>query len=55
MAHPLAPHLAAGDFDTALIADDPLVADALILPAVALEVLLRPKDLLAEQAVFLVL
>ncbi len=52
VAHALAAHLAARDFDAALVADDALVADALVLTAVALEVLLRSEDLLAEEAVF---
>jgi hypothetical protein len=53
VAHALAPHLGARDFDAALVADDALVADPLVLAAVALEVLGGAKDLLAEQAVLL--
>ncbi len=53
MAHALAPHLLARDFDPAALADDALVADALVLAAVALPVLGRAEDTLAEQAVAL--
>ena len=53
VAHALAANLRPRDLDAALVADDALVADALVLAAVALEVLLRPEDLLAEQPVFL--
>src|SRR5690606_20626263 len=49
--HALAAHLATCDLDPALVADDALVADALVLPAVALEVLLRPENALAKEAV----
>ena len=41
MAHALAPHLRARDFDAALVADDALIADALILAAIAFPVLGR--------------
>src|SRR6202034_1284383 len=53
MAHPLAADLLARDLDAAALADDPLVADALVLAAVALPVLRGPEDTLAEQAVAL--
>ena len=53
VAHPLAAHLGAGDLDAAALADDAAEADALVLAAVALPVLGRPEDLLAEQAVLL--
>ncbi len=53
VAHPLTAHLGARDLDAALVADDALVADALVLAAVALPVLGRTEDLLAEQAVLL--
>ena len=53
VAHALAAYLRAGDLHAALVADDALVADALVLAAVALEVLGRPEDLLAEEAVLL--
>src|SRR4029077_16471656 len=43
VAHPLAAHLLARDLDTAALADDPLVADALVLAAVALPVLGRTE------------
>jgi len=51
--HPLAAHLRARDLHAALVADDALVADALVLPARALPVLGRTEDALAEQAVAL--
>jgi hypothetical protein len=53
VAHALAPDLAAGDLDAALVADDALVADALVLAAVALPVLGRTEDALVEQPVLL--
>ena len=53
VAHALAADLSAGNFDTALIADLALIADALILAAVAFPVLGRSKNALAEQAVAL--
>jgi hypothetical protein len=53
VAHALAAHDRARDLDAALIADDALVADALVLAAVALVVLLRAEDLLVEEAVLL--
>src|SRR5579883_1112870 len=53
MAHTLAPDFAARDLYAALIAFDALVANALVFAAVALEVLGRTEDLLAEQAVLL--
>ncbi len=53
VAHPLAPHLRARDLDAAALTDDALEPDALVLAAVALPVLGRPEDLLAEQAVLL--
>src|SRR5207249_6696702 len=48
-----APHLGLGDLDPAAVADHSAVADALVLAAVALPVLDRAEDLLAEQAVLL--
>ena len=53
VAHALAAHLGARDLDAALVADDALVADALVLAAGAFPVLLRTEDALAEQAVAL--
>ena len=53
VAHPLAAHLGAGDLDAALVADDALVADALVLAAVALPVLGGTEDALVEEAVLL--
>src|SRR6202030_3591964 len=41
------------DVVAAALADDPLVATALVLAAVALPVLRRPEDALAEEAVAL--
>ena len=53
VAHPLATDLRAGDLDAALVADDALVADALVLAAVALPVLGRTEDALVEETVLL--
>src|SRR6185436_18315313 len=53
VAHPLATDLAARDLDAALVADDALVANPLVLPAVALPVLGRTEDALVEQTVLL--
>src|SRR2546427_12475327 len=53
VAHALAPDLRARHLDAALVADDPLVADPLVLPAVALPVARRTEDPLVEQAVLL--
>src|SRR5439155_89584 len=49
----LAPHLLPRHLDAAVLADDALVANALVLAAVALPVARRPEDALAEQAVAL--
>src|SRR4029077_11393389 len=51
--HPLAAHLGAGDLHATLVADDPLVANALVLPAVALPVLGGAENALVEEAVLL--
>ena len=51
MAHTLAAHLGARHFNAAAVADLTLVADLLILTAVALPVLSGPKYPLAEQTV----
>ena len=53
MPHALAAHLGAGHLDAAAVADDALELDLLVAPAVALPVLLRSKDLLAEQPIAL--
>jgi hypothetical protein len=53
VAHAVAADLAPGDLDAAALADDALEAHALVLAAVALPVLGRTEDLLAEQAVLL--
>src|SRR5204863_3074965 len=53
VAHALAPDLLARHLDTATLADDPLVADSLVFAAVALPVLGRAENALAEQAVAL--
>ncbi len=53
VAHALAAHLLPRHLDAAALADDPLVADALVLAAVALPVLGRTEDALAEEAVAL--
>src|SRR5712691_2870336 len=51
VTHALAANLLPRHLDAAALADDPLVADALVLAAVALPVPRRPEDALAEQAV----
>ena len=53
VAHTLAAHLFLGHLHAAAVADDALVADTLVLAAVALVVLHRAEDPLAEQAVTL--
>ena len=53
MTHALAAHFLLGDFHTAAVAHDPFVADALVLSAMALVVLYRTENALAEQAVAL--
>ena len=53
VAHAVAAHLGARDLDAAALADDALEADALVLAAVALPVLGRTEDLLAEESVLL--
>ena len=51
VAHAFAAHFLLGDFDTAAVANDTLVTDALVLAAVAFVVLDRSEDALAEQTV----
>src|SRR5262249_28805904 len=51
VSEPLAAHLGLRHLDAAAIADDAAVADALVLTAIALPVLDRAEDLLAEQPV----
>ena len=53
VAHPFPANLGPGDFHAALITNLAFVALALILSAVALPVLGRSEDALAEQAAFL--
>src|SRR5690606_17189828 len=53
VAHPLAAHLRARDFHATALADDALVADPLVLAAVALPVPLGTEDALVEQALLL--
>ena len=53
VAHALTAHLGPRHLDAAALADDALVADALVLAAVALPVLGRTEDALAEEAVLL--
>src|SRR5690606_30575202 len=53
VAHALAADRLLRHLDAAAVADDALVADPLVLPAVALPVLDRAEDLLAEQPVLL--
>ncbi len=50
MPHALTPHFAASDLNSAAIADDTLVAHALVLTAVALPVFRGTKYLFAKQA-----
>jgi hypothetical protein len=54
MPHALATNDRAGYFDSTFVAHNPLVADTLVLTTVALPILGRSKDLLAEQAFWLV-
>src|SRR5690606_30443355 len=49
VAHALPAHLGAGDLHAAPVADDAAIADPLVLTAVALPVLRRAEDLLAEE------
>ena len=51
MAHPLPADLGPGDLHAAAVADLALVADLLILAAVALPVLGGPEDPFAEKTV----
>ncbi len=51
VAHAFAAHLRPGDLDAAPLADDALEPDPLVLAAVALPVLGRTEDLLAEEPV----
>src|ERR671932_88529 len=53
VAHPLTSDLGPRDLDAAALADDALVADALVLAAVALPVLGGTEDALAEESVLL--
>jgi hypothetical protein len=53
VAHPLATHLGSSDLDPTALADDPLVADPLVLPAVALPVPLGTEDALVEEPLLL--
>src|SRR4029078_2331683 len=53
VAHALATGLRARDLDAALVADDALVADPLVLAAIALPVLRRTEDALVEQTILL--
>src|SRR6185436_7037804 len=53
VTHALPAHSAVRDHDAALVADDALVLDALVLAAEAFPVLLGTEDALAEEAVAL--
>ena len=53
VSHSLAPYLRPGHFYAAAVADDPLVANLLVLSAVAFPVLGGAEDALAEESVFL--
>ena len=50
VTHAFAAHFLLRHFHTAAVADDTAVADSLILAAIALVVLGRAEDLLAEEA-----
>ncbi len=52
MPHPLPANLRLNHLDTTLIADNPAMLHALILPAITLPILGRTEDLGAEQPVF---
>ncbi len=51
MTHTVTTNLAAGNLYAALVADNTLIADTLILTAMTLPILSRAKDFFAEQAV----
>jgi hypothetical protein len=51
--HAVATDLGERDLDATAVADDAAIADALVLPAMALPVLHRTEDALAEQTVLL--
>ena len=53
VAHALAPYPRPRDLDAALVADDPLVGDALVLTAGALPILRRTERPLAEKTITL--
>ena len=53
VSHPLTTHLLLGHLDITPVADDTTVTDSLVLAAIALVVLGRTEDLLAEQTVLL--
>ena len=51
VSHAFAAHLLLGHLHTAAVADDAFVTDTLVLTAMALVILDRTKDALAEQSV----
>ena len=51
--HALTPHLRAGHLNAAFVADDALVANALVLAAIALPILRGSEDAFAEQTILL--
>src|SRR5439155_1290791 len=53
VTHALAPDLLSRDLDAAALADDPLVADTLVLAAIAFPVLRGTEDPLAEETITL--
>ena len=53
VSHALTTHFLLRDFHTASVADDAPIADTLVLTAVALEVLHRTEDALAEEPITL--
>ena len=53
MSHSFPTYLLLGNFYTATVADNTTIADSLVLSAVALVILGRTEDLLAEETVTL--
>ena len=53
VSHALTTHFLFRDFYTATVTDDATIADTLVLTAVALEVLHRTEDALAEEPITL--
>ena len=51
--HPFAAHRRAGNFHATFVANDPFIADILVLAAVTLPIALWAKDRFTEEAIFL--